>query len=85
MFKLAATREPSGRIERPFLTGGAGFVGSHPRKALSPAGDLLVAFDNLERGHDWADRHQALFTAIVRERHLLPTQPRRYVRCRRAQ
>jgi UDP-glucose 4-epimerase len=58
MFKLAATREPSGRIEQPFFTGGAGFVGSHPRKALSPAGDLLVAFDNLERGHDWAVKNE---------------------------
>jgi UDP-arabinose 4-epimerase len=36
------------------VTGGAGFVGSHVCKALVKAGYRAIAFDNLERGHDWA-------------------------------
>jgi UDP-arabinose 4-epimerase len=36
------------------VTGGAGFVGSHACKALARAGYHPVAFDNLERGHEWA-------------------------------
>lgn len=33
------------------VTGGAGYIGSHACKALSNAGYLPVAFDNLSRGH----------------------------------
>jgi UDP-arabinose 4-epimerase len=36
------------------VTGGAGFVGSHVCKALARSGYRPIAFDNLERGHDWA-------------------------------
>jgi UDP-arabinose 4-epimerase len=36
------------------VTGGAGFVGSHVCKALAKAGYRPIAFDNLERGHNWA-------------------------------
>jgi len=36
------------------VTGGAGFVGSHVCKALAKSGYRPIAFDNLERGHDWA-------------------------------
>jgi UDP-arabinose 4-epimerase len=36
------------------VTGGVGFVGSHVCKALVKAGYRPIAFDNLERGHDWA-------------------------------
>ena len=34
-----------------FVTGGAGYIGSHACKALARAGYTPVAFDNLSRGH----------------------------------
>ena len=37
-----------------FVTGGAGYVGSHACKALAAAGYTPVSFDNLSNGHDWA-------------------------------
>lgn len=36
------------------VTGGAGYIGSHACKALSKAGYLPVAYDNLSYGHEWA-------------------------------
>ena len=36
------------------VTGGAGYIGSHVCKALAEAGHLPVAYDTLEKGHDWA-------------------------------
>jgi len=36
------------------VTGGAGYIGSHTRKALKRAGYLPVSYDNLINGHDWA-------------------------------
>ncbi len=36
------------------VAGGAGYIGSHACKALSQAGYLPVAYDNLVFGHDWA-------------------------------
>ena len=36
------------------VTGGAGYVGSHVCKALSSAGYLPIAFDNMVYGHEWA-------------------------------
>ncbi len=40
--------------ETVLVTGGAGYIGSHACKALSRAGYLPVAYDNLVYGHDWA-------------------------------
>jgi UDP-glucose 4-epimerase len=37
-----------------FVTGGAGYIGSHVVKALGEAGHELVIYDNLSTGHDWA-------------------------------
>ena len=34
-----------------FVTGGAGYVGSHCAKAFSNAGWTVVTYDNLSRGH----------------------------------
>jgi len=36
------------------VAGGAGYIGSHVCKALAEAGDVPVAFDTLEKGHEWA-------------------------------
>ncbi|MEX1153032.1 UDP-glucose 4-epimerase GalE [Parvibaculum sp.] len=37
-----------------FVTGGAGYIGSHTAKALHRAGFTPVVIDNLSRGHEWA-------------------------------
>jgi len=37
-----------------FVTGGAGYIGSHAVKALGEAGHDLLIYDNLSTGHDWA-------------------------------
>ena len=37
-----------------FVTGGAGYIGSHACKALAARGILPIAFDNLSTGHKWA-------------------------------
>ena len=41
-------------MQRILVTGAAGFVGSHACKALAQAGYIPIAFDNLERGHEWS-------------------------------
>ncbi len=37
-----------------FVTGGAGYIGSHTCKALAAAGFYPVTIDNLSKGHEWA-------------------------------
>ena len=37
-----------------FVTGGAGYIGSHTCKALSRAGFTPITYDNLVYGHEWA-------------------------------
>jgi len=37
-----------------FITGGAGYIGSHVLKALSKEGHEILTFDNLSTGHEWA-------------------------------
>ncbi len=37
-----------------FVTGGAGYIGSHVCKALSEAGFQPIAYDNLSNGYSWA-------------------------------
>ena len=39
-----------------FVTGGAGYIGSHACKSLHRAGYLPLTFDNLIYGHEWAVR-----------------------------
>lgn len=43
-------------LVRVFVTGGAGYIGSHVCKALAQAGHVPIAFDNLSVGHRWAVR-----------------------------
>lgn len=37
-----------------FITGGAGYIGSHVVKTLGKAGHELLIYDNLSTGHEWA-------------------------------
>ncbi|HVO65471.1 MAG TPA: UDP-glucose 4-epimerase GalE [Syntrophales bacterium] len=37
-----------------FVTGGAGYIGSHVIKVLGQEGHDLLVFDNLSTGHEWA-------------------------------
>jgi UDP-glucose 4-epimerase len=37
-----------------FITGGAGYIGSHIVKLLGEKGHDILVFDNLSTGHDWA-------------------------------
>lgn len=50
------------------VTGGAGFIGSHACKALSVAGFVPVAFDNLSMGHAHAVKFGPLVRGDVRDK-----------------
>jgi UDP-glucose 4-epimerase len=39
---------------RIFVSGGAGYIGSHVVKALGEAGHEVLVYDNLSTGNDWA-------------------------------
>jgi NAD dependent epimerase/dehydratase family len=39
---------------RQFITGGAGYIGSHACKALAASGFVPITYDNLSRGNRWA-------------------------------
>jgi UDP-arabinose 4-epimerase len=60
------------------VTGGAGYVGSHVCKALSRAGYLPVAFDNLASGHRWAVKWGPLEIGDIRDSDMLEALMRRY-------
>jgi UDP-glucose 4-epimerase len=36
------------------VTGGAGYIGSHVVKALGEKGHVILVYDNLSTGHEWA-------------------------------
>jgi len=45
-----------------FVTGGAGYIGSHIVKLLGEKGHDILVFDNLSTGHEWA----VLFGKLVK-------------------
>jgi len=45
-----------------FITGGAGYIGSHCVKAFGQAGHDILVYDNLSTGHEWA----VLYGRLVR-------------------
>jgi UDP-arabinose 4-epimerase len=53
------------------VTGGAGYIGSHACKALSRAGYLPIAFDNLSYGHSEAVQWGPLVVGDLADRALL--------------
>ena len=44
-----------------FVTGGAGYIGSHIVKLLGERGHEIMVFDNLSTGHEWAVLYGTLF------------------------
>jgi UDP-glucose 4-epimerase len=54
-----------------FVTGGAGYVGSHVVKALGNDGHDLMVYDNLSTGHGWAVLHGRLVRGDLADRALL--------------
>ncbi len=60
------------------VTGGAGYIGSHACKALSHAGYLPIAYDNLIHGHDWAVKWGPLERGDIKDRARLDEVITRY-------
>lgn len=54
-----------------FVTGGAGYIGSHVVKSLGENGHDLLVFDNLSTGHDWAVLYGKLIVGDLNDHHLL--------------
>jgi UDP-glucose-4-epimerase GalE len=59
--RSASRTSPLGASSRAvFVTGGAGYIGSHGAKALARAGYRVVVYDNLVAGHRAAVKYGAL-------------------------
>ena len=56
-----------------FVSGGAGYIGSHVVKALGQAGHDIVVYDNLSSGHAWAILHGRLVVGDLADVDLLNT------------
>jgi UDP-glucose 4-epimerase len=54
-----------------FVTGGAGYIGSHVVKALGEAGHDILTYDNLSSGHEWAVHHGRLVKGDLADEALL--------------
>lgn len=65
----------SGRI---FITGGAGYVGSHTCKRLSRAGHEVAVYDDLSRGHRDFVKWGPLFEGKLQEREKLRNSLREF-------
>jgi len=50
------------------VTGGAGYIGSHVVKALGERGHLILVYDNLSTGHEWAVLYGRLFKADLSDK-----------------
>ncbi len=56
---------------RVFITGGAGYVGSHTCKRLARAGHKVAVYDDLSRGHRAFVKWGQLFEGSLQERETL--------------
>lgn len=54
-----------------FVTGGAGYIGSHVVKLLGEAGHDILVFDNLSTGHEWAVLYGKLLQADLADKALV--------------
>jgi UDP-glucose 4-epimerase len=54
-----------------FVTGGAGYIGSHVVKLLGQHGHNVLVYDNLSTGHEWAVLSGALVRGDLDDRQLL--------------
>jgi UDP-glucose 4-epimerase len=54
-----------------FITGGAGYIGSHVLKALGKAGHDILTYDNLSTGHEWAVLNGKLVVGDLADRKFL--------------
>jgi len=54
-----------------FVTGGAGYIGSHVVKMLGEAGHDVLVYDNLSTGHAWAVLHGRLVVGDLADKPLL--------------
>lgn len=51
-----------------FITGGAGYIGSHVVKHLGERGYEVLTYDNLSTGNEWAVLHGAIIKADIADR-----------------
>lgn len=56
---------------RVFVTGGAGYIGSHVVKMLGEEGNDILVYDNLSTGHEWAVLYGRLVKGDLEDRVLL--------------
>jgi UDP-glucose 4-epimerase len=56
---------------RIFVTGGAGYIGSHVVKMLGEEDHEILVYDNLSTGHEWAVLYGKLVRADLEDRALL--------------
>src|SRR6056297_1030801 len=66
----------SGRPIRVFVTGGAGYIGSHVVKALGEAGCEVLTYDNLSTGNRWAVLYGDLVEGDLADREFLTSTVR---------
>lgn len=56
-----------------FVTGGAGYIGSHVVKALGEKGHDMLVYDNLSSGHEWAVLYGSLVRGDLSDKKFLKT------------
>lgn len=61
-----------------FVTGGAGYIGSHVVKLLGEQGHNVLVYDNLSTGHEWAVLAGRLVRGDLSDRQLLMDTLREY-------
>ncbi len=66
-----AVNSTAGSKKRVFVTGGAGYIGSHVVKLLGEAGYEVLVYDNLSTGNRWAVLYGELVVGDLADRALL--------------